>query len=151
MGQQLLIPVLLTTKYTHIKITTCSVCPLIGNGTLPVPPPLSPASVPLPRQGGGHTRLRVRRWGSPYSDDCSKSLALYLLCASDSDPPPRVKMAQKSVVPTESTLSWYLEEFAKLPNWQNAEIRGWGGSDSRNGQNSRDPVPLNITKKRKKN
>jgi hypothetical protein len=30
--------------------------------------------------GGGHTRLRVRGWGSPNSDDLRKSLALCLLC-----------------------------------------------------------------------
>jgi hypothetical protein len=28
--------------------------------------------------GGGHTRLRVREWGSPNSDDWRKSLALFL-------------------------------------------------------------------------
>jgi hypothetical protein len=48
------------------------------------PNPLSPASVPLQqnRGGGGHTRLRVRGWGSPNADDLKKSLALWLLCAS---------------------------------------------------------------------
>jgi hypothetical protein len=49
-------------------------------------PPLSPTSVPLPPEpkgGGGHTRLRVRGWGSPNSDDGRKSLALCLLCAQD--------------------------------------------------------------------
>ncbi len=47
------------------------------------PPPLSPASVPLPPRpkGGGHTRLRVRGWGSPNSNDWRKSLALCLLSA----------------------------------------------------------------------
>jgi hypothetical protein len=47
------------------------------------PPPISPASVPLPLRNqkvGGHTRLRVRGWGSPNSDDWRKSLALSLLC-----------------------------------------------------------------------
>ncbi len=29
--------------------------------------------------GGGHTRLRVRGWGSPNSDDWRKSLPFYLL------------------------------------------------------------------------
>jgi hypothetical protein len=60
-----------------------SVCTLVGIGTLPTP--LSPASVPLPpepgRGGGRYTRLRVRGWGSPNSDDGRKSLALCLLCA----------------------------------------------------------------------
>jgi hypothetical protein len=42
----------------------------------------NPASVPLPLEmGGGHTRLRVRAWGSPNSDDWRQSLALCLLCA----------------------------------------------------------------------
>jgi hypothetical protein len=69
---------------TH-KVHTCieyySVCPLVI-GTLP--PPFSPASVPLPPEPkgeGGHTRLRVRGWGSPNSDDWRKGLALCLLCA----------------------------------------------------------------------
>ncbi len=37
---------------------------------------------PSPRTGGGggHTRLRVRGWGSPNSDDWRKSLAICLLC-----------------------------------------------------------------------
>jgi hypothetical protein len=63
-----------------IQSTMHSVFPLVGIGTLPTP--LSPASVPLPPEPeGGHTRLRVRGWGSPNSDDCRKSLALNLLCA----------------------------------------------------------------------
>ncbi len=37
------------------------------------PTPLPQASVPhLTKRGGGHTRLRVRGWGSPNSDDCRK-------------------------------------------------------------------------------
>ncbi len=49
-----------------------SVCPLVGIGTLPTP--LSSASVPLPPEPGrGHTRLRVRGWGSPISDYWSKA------------------------------------------------------------------------------
>ncbi len=57
----------------HIYEEYHSVCPLLGIGTLP--PPLSPASVPLPPEskGGGHTRLRVRGWGSPNSDDWRKA------------------------------------------------------------------------------
>jgi hypothetical protein len=52
---------------------------LVVIGTLPTP--LSPASVPLPPEtGGGQTRLQVRGWGSPNSDDWRKSLALCLLC-----------------------------------------------------------------------
>jgi hypothetical protein len=59
-----------------------SLCPLVGIGTLPTP--LSPASVPLPPELKGvvgHTRLRVRGWGSPNSDDWRKGLALCLLSA----------------------------------------------------------------------
>jgi hypothetical protein len=54
----------------------------ISVGTLPTP--FSPASVPLPqnRGGGVHTRLRVRGWGIPNSDDWKKILALCLLCGS---------------------------------------------------------------------
>ncbi len=39
------------------------------------PTPLSPASVPLPRKQRGveHTRLQVRGWGSPNSDDWKKA------------------------------------------------------------------------------
>jgi hypothetical protein len=39
-----------------------------------LPPP------PRRTKGGGHTRLRLRGWGSPNSDDWRKSLALCLLC-----------------------------------------------------------------------
>ncbi len=51
----------------------------IGTLTLPLPQ----ASVPLPPEpkGEGHTRLRVRGWESPNSDDWRKSLALCLLCS----------------------------------------------------------------------
>ncbi len=46
------------------------VCPLVGIGFICNPS--------LAR--GGHTRLRVRGWGSPNSDDWRKSLALCQLC-----------------------------------------------------------------------
>jgi hypothetical protein len=66
-------PIGLSSKYIYKEYH--SVCSIVGIGTLP--PPLSPASVPLPPEpkGGGHTRLRVRGWGSPNSDDWRKSLA----------------------------------------------------------------------------
>ncbi len=49
--------------------------PLVGIGTLP--PPLASECAPPPQtKGKGHTRLRVRVWGSPNSDDWRKSLAL---------------------------------------------------------------------------
>jgi hypothetical protein len=53
------------------KVHTCIYieCALVGIGTLPPNPSLSPANVPLPPEpkGGhtGHTRLRVRGWGVP--------------------------------------------------------------------------------------
>jgi hypothetical protein len=45
-------------------------------------PSITSECSPPPRTGGGggHTRLRVRDWGSPNSDDWRKSLALFLLC-----------------------------------------------------------------------
>ncbi len=54
-------------------------CPLVGIGTLP--PPLSPASMPLPPEPkrGGHTRLRVRGLMSPNSEDWRKGLAHCLI------------------------------------------------------------------------
>ncbi len=56
------------TKYLYICIEYHSVCPLVEIEALP--PPLSPASEPLPPEpkgGGGHARLRVRSWGSSNS------------------------------------------------------------------------------------
>jgi hypothetical protein len=49
------------------------------------PPSLASECAPPPGTkggGGGHTRLRVRGWGSPNSDVRRKSLALCLLCAN---------------------------------------------------------------------
>jgi hypothetical protein len=40
-------------------------------------------SQPLSHQRVCHTRLRVRGWGSPNSDDWRKSLSLCLLCGID--------------------------------------------------------------------
>ncbi len=58
-----------------------SVCPLVGNGTLPNP--LPPASVSLPPEqgGGGAYAPAGEGWGNPNSDGrLEKSLALCLLC-----------------------------------------------------------------------
>jgi hypothetical protein len=44
------------------------------------PPPLPQASVSPGNPRGEHTRLRVRGWGSPNSEDWRKSLILCLLC-----------------------------------------------------------------------
>ncbi len=64
------------TKYLDIEHH--SVCPLVGIGTPPTPPPLG--SVPLPPRTkgwalGGQTRLRLRGWGSPNSEDWKKKLS----------------------------------------------------------------------------
>jgi hypothetical protein len=69
-----------TTKHeVPIYLEYHSVCPLVGIVT-PLPS-LPQASVLPPRTkgGGGHTRLRVRGWGSPNSDDWRESLELCLL------------------------------------------------------------------------
>jgi len=71
----------IATHKVHIYTEYHSVCPLVGIGTLP--PPLSSLGT-KGWGGGGHTRLRVRGWGSPNSDDWRKSLALCLLCARES-------------------------------------------------------------------
>jgi hypothetical protein len=46
-------------------------------------PSLASECAPPPgtKEGGGHTRLLVRGWSSPNSDDWRKGLALCLLCA----------------------------------------------------------------------
>jgi hypothetical protein len=46
-------------------------------------PSLASECAPSPGTKGGHTRLRVRGWGSPKSDDWRNSLALCLLCGSE--------------------------------------------------------------------
>ncbi len=56
-----------------------SVCLLVGKGLFE---PLS-RQRGCPLSLGGHTRLRVRGWGSPNFDDWRKSLALCLLCGGD--------------------------------------------------------------------
>ncbi len=68
------------TKYVYVKGTTECMSPR-RNWDSPNP---SLAGEYAPRspqnREGGHTRLRVRGWGSPNSDDWRKSLALCLLC-----------------------------------------------------------------------
>jgi hypothetical protein len=65
------------TKYVYIKSTTV----YVPSSELGLSQPLSRQRVcPSPQNrvwGGGHTRLRVRGWGSPKADDWRKS---YLLC-----------------------------------------------------------------------
>ncbi len=50
------------------------------NWDSPNPTPASECALPPGPKGGAHTRLRVRGWGSPNSNDWRKSLALCLLC-----------------------------------------------------------------------
>ncbi len=60
-----------------------SVCPLVGIGTPPCTSSAASECAPPPGtngRGGGHTRLLVRGWRSPNSDDLRKSSALCLLC-----------------------------------------------------------------------
>jgi hypothetical protein len=60
-----------------------SVCPLRRNWDSPTPFLANECASPPPEpksKRGGHTRLRVRGWGSPNSDDWRKGLALCLLC-----------------------------------------------------------------------
>jgi hypothetical protein len=67
------------TKYIHIQSTTV----YVPSSELRLSHPFSRQRVcpsPWNQRGRGHTRLRVRGWGSPNSDDCRKSLAPCLLC-----------------------------------------------------------------------
>ncbi len=62
-----------TTKYIYLKYAP--------RRNWDSPPPLSPASVPLPPEpGGGHTRLRVRDWGVPIPTIGEKLNPLPTLC-----------------------------------------------------------------------
>jgi hypothetical protein len=70
-----------TLQSTYTYTAYHSVCPLVGIGTMP--PPLSPASVPLPPEpkGGEHTRLWVREGlRERQFRRLEKCLALCLLC-----------------------------------------------------------------------
>ncbi len=89
-------------QVTYIPIEYHGVCPVSTRWHWD-PHPLSRKRVyPPPRnhqRGGGHTRLRVKWWGNPNSDDWRErlALALCLLC----DPSPNV-----SVVLTPSPECW---------------------------------------------
>jgi hypothetical protein len=85
-------------NYTHLnmatKISSTSqstyiyehhrVCPLVGIGTPPTPLPHASECAPPPGPNdGGHTRLRLRGWGSPHSDEWRKKLStLPTLCST---------------------------------------------------------------------
>jgi hypothetical protein len=53
------------------------------NWDCPTPSLASECAPPPEPMGGVYTRLWVRGWGSPNSDDLRKSLALSLLCVCD--------------------------------------------------------------------
>jgi hypothetical protein len=74
------------TKYIYtVPYRTHSTTVYVPSSELGLPHLLSRKRVcPSPRNqkvGEGHTRLQVRGWGSPNSDDWRKSLAFCLLCA----------------------------------------------------------------------
>jgi hypothetical protein len=106
-----------------------SVCPLVGSGTLP--PPLSPASMPLPPEpkGGGWSHSRAGEGlGESQSNDWRKSLALYLLCAQNpgrrvlsivSFATPRLSYVTVTHTHTECDIgkSTKLRNPILLPNW----------------------------------
>jgi hypothetical protein len=70
------------TKYIYLQSTTV----YVPSSEWGLSHPLSPQRVCRRNQrGGGHTRLRVRGWGPPDSDDWRKSLALCLLCGFNAD------------------------------------------------------------------
>jgi hypothetical protein len=52
----------------------------LRNCDSPTPFAAGECSLPPDQRVGGHTRLRLKGWGSPNSDDWRKSLALCLLC-----------------------------------------------------------------------
>jgi hypothetical protein len=66
-------------QYGYIYTEYHSVCPLVGIGILPYSLASECAPSPGTKGGGGHTRLRLRSWGSPNFDDWRKGLALCLL------------------------------------------------------------------------
>jgi hypothetical protein len=59
------------TKYLYIEHH--SVCPLVGIGTPLTPLPQASEPSTLDHRVGGHTRLRLRGWGCPNSDDWRKA------------------------------------------------------------------------------
>jgi hypothetical protein len=56
--------------YRHRVGRVLSVSPVVGIGT---PPPFGPAV-----RGGGHTRLRLKGWGSPNSNEGTYTVVLYI-------------------------------------------------------------------------
>jgi len=63
-----------TRHKVHIYIEYYSVHPLVGIGSPPTPLPQTSEPFPPPyHRVGGHTRLRLKGWVSPNSDDWIKS------------------------------------------------------------------------------
>ncbi len=69
-----------STKYKEYHMQ-CTVYPLVGIETLPTP--LSPASVPLPPEGGGAHSPADEGLGESQFRRLEKNLALCLLCAPE--------------------------------------------------------------------
>jgi hypothetical protein len=67
------------TPYTEYILYSVCMSPR-QNLDSPTPSLVSECAPPPGTKGGGQTRLRVRGWGSPNSDDRRKSLALCQLC-----------------------------------------------------------------------
>ncbi len=71
-----------STKYIYIHLDSwVPECMSPRRWDSPTPSPASEFAPPPPgnQKGGGHTRMRVRGWGSPNSDDWSKNLVLTTL------------------------------------------------------------------------
>ncbi len=84
------------------------------------PPPSRQRVCPSPRYqggGGGHTRLRVRDWVSPNSDDLRKSLALCLLYVVLPHWNLPSSLLQKWYSPPSPILNAYLSPSLLLPHF----------------------------------
>ncbi len=65
-------------RYEHRVGRVLSISPVVGIGT---PPPLLPQASLPPHplfRGGGHTRLRLKGWGSPNSNEGTYTVVLYI-------------------------------------------------------------------------
>jgi hypothetical protein len=55
-----------------------SVSPVVGIGTPPTPLAAGECAPPPFGPGGGHTRLRLKGWGSPNSNEGTYTVVLYI-------------------------------------------------------------------------